>query len=534
MKRICFLLFLSLFAITIKAQNAAPQVSINNTVIDTTNHTITVNYNVTDINNDSLDLKIVLSADSGMSYTAPIENVSGDVGYPVFSGNNKSITLQYHPDSLGQSAGFNTNAWFMVKIVAKNKQPVLVESVLNTIDSTLVYQYMQYIAQPRHHSNAPQGLINIKDSIESNFLMHQLQTKRIPFTYNNIASENIVGRKPGQWNEKKTIIVDAHFDAVAGSPGADDNGTGVAAVLISSKILSQFNFEKSINFITFDKEESGLKGSIHYVNNSIPPNQQIEAVLNMEMIGFYNDAPNSQTIPPGFGQLFPQAVDSINTYNNKGIWLFAVANQSSTSLSHSFDSIARDHVPGVHTLVLNTLGNGQSTPDLRRSDHAPFWDAGYQALMITDGADFRNPYYHTPNDSLGTINLGFLTRNIKAITMVAATLAQPVSVGSASTGAWQLIKNIPFATIEKDKIMIDIYPNPAYHILYLKTKSSINNLWYKITDITGKVIAEKQINQSGTTFEIDFLEKRNGIYFIQGKADNFSFSKKIIHSSYTD
>lgn len=118
--------------------------------------------------------------------------------------------------------------------------------------------------------------------------------------------------------------------------------------------------------------------------------------------------------------------------------------------------------------------------------------------------------------------------------MVAATLAQPVSVGSASTGAWQLIKNIPFATIEKDKIMIDIYPNPANHILYLKTKSSINNLWYKITDITGKVIAEKQINQSGTTFEIDFLEKRNGIYFIQGKADNFSFSKKIIHSSYTD
>jgi hypothetical protein len=529
MKRIITLLFFIPLLST--AQNTAPVITINNATIDSTAKTININYNAFDTNNDLMEVKVWLSADSGISYVAPIQLATGALGYPVTPGSNKTIVIKYDNDSMYSAANGNINAWFMVKIVASDRKPVSIQNMLLTIDSTLVYEYMQYIAQPRHHTTAPMGLQMIKDSIEANFMRNELQTERSAFNFGNIASENILGRKPGFWQEKNTIILDAHFDAVANSPGADDNGSSVAAVLIASKILSDYNFEKTIQFIGFDKEENGLIGSLYYVNNSIPFFQQTAAVLNMEMIGYYSQAANSQLIPTGFPQLFPAAVDSITSGGNQGVWLFTVGNTNSASLSFAFDSIARNYVPNVKTLVMNVPGTGQIAPDLRRSDHAPFWDAGFKALMLTDGADYRNANYHTPGDSLGTLNIPFMTRNIKALTATAAALAKPISVGYDTRGAWQLIKDVPFSIAKKQQhVSLELYPNPANKDLYLKFDKDFNDLQLKISDALGKVVLINMVRKlaKGDVIKIPITGLNAGVYFLNCESQDISFSKKIV------
>jgi hypothetical protein len=527
-----FFALMCIFPFVSMAQNAAPVVTINNVVVDTTLKTININYNALDANNDLLEVKVWLSADSGISYVAPVNSALGAIGYPVVPGNNKTMVINYNTDSLYSAANGNINEWFMVKIVASDRKLVTIPDMLPQIDSSLVYQYMQYIAQPRHHTAAPLGLEMIKDSIEANFVRNQLQTERSTFNFGAVASENIFGRKPGHWQEKNTIIVDAHFDAVPNSPGADDNGSSVAAVLIASKILSEYNFEKTIKFIGFDKEENGLIGSLYYVNNSIPSYQQTEAVLNMEMIGYYSDAPNSQSIPTGFSQLFPAAVDSITSGGSQGVWLFAVGNTNSASLSLSFDTIARNYVPNVKSLVLNVPGNGQIAQDLRRSDHAPFWDAGYKAIMLTDGADFRNANYHTPGDSLGTLNFNFMVRNIKAITAMAAQIAKPISVGFATEGAWQLLKDVPFSIQKKEKISeIEVYPNPLKKDLFMRFNQNITQINIKINDTSGKSVLTyaASLNHQAKEISIPINQLSPGIYFLNGFInDGQPIAKKLI------
>jgi hypothetical protein len=123
----------------------------------------------------------MLSADSGISYVAPIQMATGALGFPVTPGNNKTIVINYHPDSLHDAANGNINAWFMVKIVATDRKPISIQNMLPTIDSALVYDYMHYIAQPRHHTAAPQGLEMIKDSIESNFVTKSIANAKKRF-----------------------------------------------------------------------------------------------------------------------------------------------------------------------------------------------------------------------------------------------------------------------------------------------------------------------------------------------------------------
>jgi hypothetical protein len=533
MMKLFVLLFASIPSLLF-AQNFPPNIYITNVIVDTSLQNIKVNFDVLDgIGPVPLDIKAFLSADSGLTYIAPMQNLTGMVGFPIFQGNSKNLTVWYNKDSLYQAAGGNSNAWFMIKIVADDQEPISIQNMIDDIDSSLVYQYMQYIAQPRNHIGAPLVLSAIKDSIENNFNRSNLQTKRDNFNFGIYGGQNIIGRKPGLFQEKKTIIVDAHFDAVNNSPGADDNGSSLTAVLIASKILSNFQFEKSLKFIAFDKEENGLLGSSFYVNNSIPNYEETESVLNMEMIGYYDDAPNSQLVPNGFSQLFPAAIDSISTGGNQGVWLFTVGNANSTSLSYAFDTIARNYVPNVKSLVLNVPGNGQVAPDLRRSDHAPFWDAGYSALMLTDGADFRNANYHTPGDSLETLNFPFLVRNVKAVTAVAASLAKPISASYAVVGPWQLIKGMGTGVEESEfKVNAEVFPNPSNQEIYLKFDSDIKSLQLMIHDSKGNLVFQKEMLniKKGVAFTVPLDEMPAGVYFLSAKGEEFQFAKKIVLS----
>ena len=193
--------------------------------------------------------------------------------------------------------------------------------MVDQVTEQIIQDRLGHIAIPRNHMADPDGLQTVRDSIWNTFDMPGIQRSSISVPFGSAQADNIVGRKPGCVNEATTYFVDAHYDAVANVPGADDNATGVVATLSIARILSHYNFKNSLRFVGFSFEEQGLVGSQHYVQNSVPAWEQINGVLNMEMIGYYSDVPNSQTVPPGFSILFPEATTAIAANENRGDFL---------------------------------------------------------------------------------------------------------------------------------------------------------------------------------------------------------------------
>jgi len=210
-----------------------------------------------------------------------------------------------------------------------------------------------------------------------------------------------------------------------------------------------------------------------------------------------------------------------------------VGNAASASLISTFNTVARANIQNVNTLMLNVPGNGQIAPDLRRSDHAPFWDAGYQALMLTDGAEFRNANYHTPGDSLGTINIPFLVRNIQAVIATAAHLAEPVYADSKVATVGQLIANVPFSLSETAEIRVEVFPNPSTHVLYFRFNQPIGAAKIAIYDLQGRSVFQEEIDLEGnSTHSIDLHDHhlKAGTYVLSIRTENMEITRKFVVS----
>ncbi|MEM9215886.1 MAG: M28 family peptidase [Cyanobacteria bacterium P01_F01_bin.150] len=214
-------------------------------------------------------------------------------------------------------------------------------------------------------------------------------------------------RGDSERSASSTLIIGAHYDSVENSPGADDNGTGVAATLelaqllrpqftnhhnsADSNRLAQTNL--SIKLVFFDLEESGLWGSKAFVDDT-KERQDIAAAVILEMLGYACHTEGCQTYPP-----LP-----IEPPSQIGDFLAVVGDRNHPDLVNRFQSSTS--IP-VYTLTIPTLG--PLTPDLLRSDHVPFWRKGIGAVMVTDTANFRNPHYHRASDRPNTLDLDFFT-----------------------------------------------------------------------------------------------------------------------------
>jgi aminopeptidase YwaD len=196
---------------------------------------------------------------------------------------------------------------------------------------------------------------------------------------------------------KPPILIGAHYDAVPGSPGADDNATGLAVLLELARSLSQNPARYPVRLVAFDLEEYGLEGSYAYAQEIAQQGQKLRLMISLEMLGYTDRTLGSQQYPPGLKYFYPDRGDFIALIGN----LFTIAEM--------IDLKRWINKSGTPCEWLPAGLRGQIVPDTRRSDHAPFWDLGYRAIMITDTANLRNPHYHQPGDRLETLDLDFLT-----------------------------------------------------------------------------------------------------------------------------
>ncbi|NJR65840.1 MAG: M20/M25/M40 family metallo-hydrolase [Leptolyngbyaceae cyanobacterium CRU_2_3] len=199
-------------------------------------------------------------------------------------------------------------------------------------------------------------------------------------------------------SQKPPLLIGAHYDAVPGSVGADDNATGIAVLLELARSLSQHPARYPVRFVAFDLEEMGLIGSKAYAAELRRQKQPLRLMISLEMLGYCDRTPHSQIYPPGLQYFYPHQGNFIALIGNFS------ALPSLIHLSHKMRKMGQ-----VPCEWLPAGQRGRLVPDTRRSDHAPFWDAGYPALMVTDTANLRNPNYHKASDRLETLNLDFLT-----------------------------------------------------------------------------------------------------------------------------
>jgi len=227
------------------------------------------------------------------------------------------------------------------------------------------------------------------DFIENSFSRAGLQPRRDSYEMHGQACHNIEAEIRGA--SPRILLVGAHYDSVLGSPGANDNGSGVAAMLALARRFVGRKTEHTLRFVAFVNEEppyflSNEMGSFVYAGRCKERGDKISAMISLETIGYFSDAPHSQNYPsPGLGLFYPKV----------GNFIGFVGNVGSRALLRRSVALFRKHakIPSEGAALPAFI------PGVSWSDQWSFWRNGYPGIMITDTAPFRYPYYHSGSDT---------------------------------------------------------------------------------------------------------------------------------------
>ena len=230
--------------------------------------------------------------------------------------------------------------------------------------------------------------------------------------YRNVVATKYPDR-PSRGGELAPLLIGAHYDTVSGSPGADDNASGLVVLLEVAARLRAQPLARPIWLVAFCLEEQDRLGSQAFVSRLKAERHELAGAIILECVGFARSEAGTQQSPPGV----PIAVPT------QGDFLAIVGNETSRPLVRQLEQEAQQHAAKLKTLILVVPGRGEAMPHTRRSDHASFWDAGYPAVVLTDTANFRNPHYHRETDTVATLNLEFLSNVAATVTATAMQIA---------------------------------------------------------------------------------------------------------------
>jgi hypothetical protein len=268
----------------------------------------------------------------------------------------------------------------------------------------------------RNLTNAPERLAAAEAWISQELTqIGDLTVNRLPYTVGGQEVANIEAVKLGVSKPEEILIIGAHYDSAPGTAGANDNATGVAALLALARLTHGMKFGRTVRFVAFVNEEppyfySSEMGSQVYALGCKRAGENIVGMLCLETIGYYTEAPNSQKYPPIVDQFYPST----------GNFIAFVGNEASRTLVHESIGAFREHA--------KIRSEGIAAPDgmegVNLSDHASFWALGYPALMITDTAPFRYPHYHTAEDTPEQVDYEQMTQVVKGLGPVIESLAR--------------------------------------------------------------------------------------------------------------
>ena len=264
------------------------------------------------------------------------------------------------------------------------------------------------INYPSRHGRFPSVLNAAGDFIEQEFQNLGYAVESRPYVSEGTTVRNLVVEKKGSRPELSCVVVGAHYDTVIGTPGADDNATGVAGLIELARLLKNQTTRRTIRFVAFPHEElpyfyTHLMGSRQYAEALKQKGENILVMLSLEMLGYAGE---------GYRQIYPLPfMRLLGRYPKHGNYIALVGNLRSLAMM----SIVRKTMRDQHTIGVESLSAPGFIPPLFLSDHSSFWKAGFPALMVTDTAFLRNPHYHKESDTPDTLNYGFLATVVSAV-----------------------------------------------------------------------------------------------------------------------
>jgi hypothetical protein len=206
---------------------------------------------------------------------------------------------------------------------------------------------------------------------------------------------NVVGLRPGTSLPNEHVIVGGHYDHIPACSGADDNGTGIAATLEIARILADIPTPRSLMITCWDEEELGLIGSAAQAQTALDDGVVITGAFSLDSIGYASSEPDSQVVPDGFNLLFPDEYAELEANQFRGDFLLWVSDDSMGDVGSSLNGFADTlGLPTIGTALTDELKLSPLLADLRRSDHASFWDRDIPAMFFNDTGEFRYPGYH--------------------------------------------------------------------------------------------------------------------------------------------
>ncbi|MBI2319851.1 MAG: M20/M25/M40 family metallo-hydrolase [Betaproteobacteria bacterium] len=229
-----------------------------------------------------------------------------------------------------------------------------------------------------------------------------------------VASENLEIASAGAVHPSEIIVVGAHYDSVRGSPGANDNASGVAALLEIGRALKDARIRRTVRLVAFVNEEPpffywGEMGSGVYAKEALRRGDDIRLMISLEMLGAYNDQPGSQRYPPFLGWFYP----------DRGNFIAFVSNIASRHVLKRTVAAFRS----VSAFPSEYLAAPGIVPGVSWSDQLSFWRAGYPAIMVTDTAFYRYPHYHTAQDTPDKIDYARMAQVVQGLAKAIVVLA---------------------------------------------------------------------------------------------------------------
>lgn len=260
----------------------------------------------------------------------------------------------------------------------------------------------------------PEALERTLEYIESFYGEIGLPVHREPYPYRDFTVANVVAKISFCENPSRRYLLGAHYDSVSGTVGADDNASAIAVQLETARQLKALQgheeLDLAVTFVSFALEEppafgTRWMGSRVYARKAKEEKEKIDGMICLEMVGYTCHDPGCQEYP------FPLMFLG---YPEEGNFIGIVGNFSSRRFTRSLFRAFRKN-PDLPVVKLVVPFAGRLLPSVRLSDHSPFWDQGFKAVMITDSAFYRNPHYHLTSDTMDKLDFRFMAELVESL-----------------------------------------------------------------------------------------------------------------------
>lgn len=286
------------------------------------------------------------------------------------------------------------------------------------VRNALLYQHVEHLSVTIGSRSVSEydELTAAREYILTSLTNNGYAPVRQDYSYEDRIYSNVIVTIPGKANPEEIVLIGAHYDTKAGTPGADDNASAVAVLLEMCRLLKNETPDRTLKLVFFTLEEppifgSKFMGSAVYARKARSSQENIIAMISLEMLGYYSDRKDSQSYPlPLMNLFYPTTADFIHVIGNF---------RSRKLVNRIATSMRKTGGIGVETLAMY-----RRIPGIDFSDHRSFWNEKYLAVIITDTGFYRNPNYHTDNDTVGTLDFNRMNVLLQALVQMAKDLGK--------------------------------------------------------------------------------------------------------------